>query len=179
MEFKLLYNRSKIISAVIRLTGELDDRMRGAPEDYVALVVMNGGFMFAADLLRSLSDWGYQLPTYFINASSYYAATIPVGVSVDDPHYVLHRSTLEGKRVIVIDDIIDRGATMRAVKERVLACGALSVCGCVLLDKPAHRVGDSKAEHVGLTIPDVFVVGYGMGHGDKYRGLAEIRILEE
>jgi hypoxanthine phosphoribosyltransferase len=79
--------------------------------------------------------------------------------------------------VLVVEDILDTGRTLAAVREEILRTGPASLRIAVLLDKPERRVADVRADYVGFEIPDVFVVGYGMDHDGRHRGLPDIRAL--
>ena len=136
------------------------------------LVLMDGAFCFAADLVRAIPLTEVEL--IFRRASSY-RGTLSTGV-VD-----LERlPDLRGEPVVVIDDILDTGRTLAAAVLAARAAGAESVATCVLLDKPARRVAEGlgRADYTGFTIPDAFVVGYGLDHDGRWRGLPDLCIIE-
>jgi hypoxanthine phosphoribosyltransferase len=86
--------------------------------------------------------------------------------------------TLEGKDVIVVEDIIDSGRTLSYLLEILAKRGPKSMRLCTLLDKPERRVRDVKVDYVGFNIPDEFVVGYGLDYAQKYRNLPYIGVVE-
>jgi hypoxanthine phosphoribosyltransferase len=156
---------------------EIDDRVadlgRRITADYagrtpVLLVLMDGAFVFAADLARviTLAD----LRLHFVSARSYVGTTSTGTVALD------HMPPLTGTDVLIVDDILDTGRTLAKARSATLAAGARSVATCVLLDKPSRRVPDglAQADYVGFTIPDAFVVGYGLDHDGAHRHLPAV-----
>ena len=136
------------------------------------LVLMDGAFCFAADLVRAIPLTEVEL--IFRRANSY-RGTLSTGV-VD-----LERlPDLRGEHVVVIDDILDTGRTLAAAVLAAQEAGAESVATCVLLDKPARRVAEGliRADYTGFTIPDAFVVGYGLDHNGRWRGLPDLCVIE-
>jgi len=133
------------------------------------LALLDGAYCFVADLVRciDLPD----LCLHFVRASSYGTSTISRGKVALDP-----LPDLSGQTVLLVDDILDTGRTMQAVKSRL---PAVTLRTCVLLDKPTRRVpeGLQCADYIGFIIPDTFVVGYGLDHGGKHRHLPDICIL--
>jgi hypoxanthine phosphoribosyltransferase len=143
---------------------------RGEP--LVMLVLMDGAFCFVADLMRLMHVPDVRL--HFVRASSYGSSTVSSGAVT-----LSQMPDLSGCRVLVVDDILDTGRTLARA---VAACaGAASVRTCVLLDKPARRVpgGLERADYVGFTIADAFVVGYGLDHDGRYRHLPDVCTLEQ
>lgn len=129
------------------------------------LSLLRGSFIFAADLVRTID-----LPTKigFMTTSSYghgeeTSGCVKIVNDVPD--------NIEGFDVLIVDDIVDTGITMKFIKEHVETLGAKSVKCCVLLDKPDRRKVDIKPDYCCFTIPDVFVVGYGLNYGDYYRNV--------
>jgi len=154
-----------IARRVAALADELAARLRGC-EAPLLLVLMDGAFVFAADLVRRLHRPDLELR--FVRASSYRGGLSTSG-SVDlEPMPDLH-----GRTVVLVDDILDTGLTLAAARTAALAACARTVHVCVLLDKPARRRsgGLPSADLVGFTIPDRFVVGYGLDHEGHWRQL--------
>lgn len=129
------------------------------------LSLLRGSFIFTADLVRHVS-----VPTKigFMTTSSYghdEQSSGKVQVVNDIP------DDINGYDVLVVDDIVDTGITMKFVLDHVKSLGAKSVKSCVLLDKPERRKVDIKPDYSCFEIPDVFVVGYGLNYGDYYRNI--------
>jgi hypoxanthine phosphoribosyltransferase len=139
----------------------------GAPE---LLVLMDGAFVFAADLARAITLPGLTL--HFRRAASYRGTTSTGTVALEQ------LPDLSGRRVLLVDDILDTGRTLALAAQAARQAGAASVEACVLLDKPARRVpeGLPAARFVGFTIEDVFVVGYGLDHDGRWRHLPYVGI---
>ncbi len=135
------------------------------------LALLDGAFCFVADLVRCIDLPDLRL--HFVRASSYGKQTTSRGKVALEP-----LPDLSGQTVLLVDDILDTGRTMQAVKSRL--AGA-TIHTCVLLDKPTRRVPDGLqcADYIGFTIPDTFVVGYGLDYGGKYRHLPDICVLTE
>ena len=111
----------------------------------------------------------------FMSVSSYGSSTESSGVvkiikDLDEP--------LEGRNVLVVEDIVDTGRTISYLMELLKGRGAADVKLCTLLDKPERRVVDVKADYTGFQIPDEFVVGYGMDYDQRYRNLPYIGIVK-
>ena len=138
----------------------------------ILLCVMKGSLVFTADLMRELN-----LPCTLesINLSSYRAmATRPGEITLDAPFEV----DVTGRDVIVIEDILDTGRTLSFLFQLLKAQNPASLKLVVLLDKPSRREAPIEADLVGVTIPDAFVVGYGLDFNQKYRNLPCIGVLK-
>ena len=112
----------------------------------------------------------------FIQPSSYGNQTESTGI-VDIR--LFPEAELKGKRILVLDDILDTGRTLLKVTNLLRERGATDVRTCVLLDKKARRIVNMEADYVGFEVPDYFVVGYGLDFADKYRNLPYIGVLRE
>jgi hypoxanthine phosphoribosyltransferase len=137
------------------------------------LVLMDGAFCFAADLVRATPVDEIEL--LFRRASSYRGGTVSSG-SVD----LEALPDLRGKPLLIVDDILDTGRTLAAAVAAARVAGADSVRTCVLLDKPSRRVpeGVQQADFSGFVIPDAFVVGYGLDHDGRWRGLPDVCVID-
>ncbi len=140
-------------------------------EQYVVVTVLKGSYIFSADLVRQLDT---NAVIDFITASSY-DGTQSTGVI-----RILQdiREDITGKRVILVEDIVDTGRTLAALKKDFIERGAKDVKICTCLDKKAARVIDVEADFSCFEIGDQFVVGYGLDYNEKYRGLPYIGILK-
>lgn len=144
------------------------------PPETVAVALLKGAFIFAADLVRELSRRGVVLRLEFLRLSSYgdgmaSSGRIKVGQEVE--------TDLSGKTTLLIDDILDTGNTLAFAKRHLLDKGAERVIACLLLDKPSRRTAEVEADLIGFTIPDAFVVGYGIDHAENYRELPSIGVV--
>lgn len=135
--------------------------------------LLRGSFVFAADLVRRID---LKLKVDFMTSSSYEHAEESSGVVK-----ILKdiEEDLQGYDVLVVDDIADSGLTMRHVMDHLKAKNPESVKCCVLLDKPSRRKVDLVPDYVGFTIPDKFVVGYGLNYGDYYRNVPYVFVVTD
>jgi hypoxanthine phosphoribosyltransferase len=166
-----------IDAAVIaaRVDAMARDIVAAMPSDYVMVVILNGAFMFAADLARALARHGSHPTMEFVNLKSYGDATESSG-QVRVLGTLPER--LDGRAVLIVDDILDTGRTMHFARALLAGLGAAPVRLCVFLDKPARRAAGIEAEHVGFSIDDRFVVGYGLDHAKRWRGLPDLAAVD-
>lgn len=167
----VLLSRDAIATRVAELAAEI--RADFAADAEVHFVcVLKGAFVFFADLVRELS-----LPCTldFIVASSYRKSTRTSGevrLTKDLD------SGIEGRHVVIVEDIVDTGLTLTYLRQILSARGPLSVRTVCLLSKPSRREIDVPVDYIGFTIEDRFVVGYGLDYAEKYRDLPYIGVLE-
>ena len=155
--------------------GELAEQIEAdypAGEEIHLVCVLKGGFMFMADLVRGMSA---RVTLDFIAVSSYATSTRSSGEvrllkDLD--------SGLEGRHVIIIEDIVDTGLTLTYLQDILRARAPRSLRTACLLSKPSRRVVDVTVDYVGFTIEDRFVVGYGLDYAEKYRNLPDIAALD-
>ena len=142
------------------------------PRHFTLVGLLNGSFVFVADLARALHRAGAVPRIAFMRVSSYGHGTRSSGIVSlmgDAPEGV------KGEPVLLVDDIQDSGRTLAFTREFLLERGATQVWTCTLLDKPSRReVAWGEIDFVGFTIPDVFVVGYGIDYAERYRELSFI-----
>jgi len=169
---RILFSEGSIRERVVSLGRRITHETAG--EDVVMLALLKGGVVFLADLIRAIER---PLHLDFAWVSSYGAGTESSGhVELK----VFPEEDLAGKLVIIVDDILDTGRTLRRVSERLIQeSGAREVRTCVLLDKKARRAVELEADYVGFEVDDLFVVGYGLDYGDRYRNLPYIGVLKE
>lgn len=169
-------NVTPLISAeaIQRRVEELADALsrRYANREVVLLVVLKGSFVFAADLMRRMT---IPVVVDFIRARSY-EGTEPNGAVA---LAYLPETPLEGRDVVIIEDIFDTGRTSQAILEWVRGQRPSSVALCVLLDKPSRRRVDIEADFAGMVIDDHFVVGYGLDYEQQGRQHPGIGVLNE
>ena len=167
---RILLSEDEILQRVQKLGRRISNDYRG--KEIIIVCVLKGAVVFLADLLRSLD-----IPTNldFVQISSYGDGTESIG----EMKFIQGLTTnIEGRDVLVVDDIVDSGLTLRHLKEILLAKRPASLKLCVLLNKARSRIEDIKVDYVGFEIPNEFVIGYGLDYAGQYRGLRYIAILE-
>lgn len=145
-----------------------------AGRELLAVAVLKGAAFFYTDLVRHI---GVPVTLDFIRARSYEGRTRTSGeVRVfSDPDFA---EDMAGRHVLIVEDIVDSGVTIQYLRKLFLARRPASLATCALLDKPSRRRIDVSVDYVGFSIPDVFVVGYGLDHAERYRNLPYIAALE-
>jgi hypoxanthine phosphoribosyltransferase len=162
----------KTVQTRIRELGREIRRDYGAETPVHLVAVLKGAFMFLADLMRAIDG---PVTCDFIAVSSYGAGKTSSGevkLIKDLDH------TLQGRDVIIVEDIIDTGVTLSYLKEMLHARGPRSLKTACLLNKPSRRLVDVPVEYVGFSIEDRFVVGYGLDYDQRYRHLGYIGVVE-
>ncbi|NTV67711.1 MAG: hypoxanthine phosphoribosyltransferase [Chlorobaculum sp.] len=160
----------KIAVRVAELGAEISRDLVGIVE-LTVVCVLKGAFIFAADLVRNLT---VPCRIEFIRASSYGTHRSSSGRVMLDHHHDWH---VEGKHVLLLEDILDTGLTVTRILEELRGHNPASLRVCALLDKPSARATPASAEYTGFTIPDVFVVGYGLDAAGRYRELPYVATL--
>ena len=171
MKIAPLFSAGQIEEANRKLAAELEARL-GNERPVKVLVLMNGAMWFAADLLR-------HLPPNFIMES---ARVSSYGAARETSGKVTWKTPVpycEGKRVLVLDDVLDSGITLANVKAELMKLGAAEVATAVMVDKPEGRRVPFEADHVGLVAPNLFLVGYGMDADEVYRNLPYIGAVQD
>lgn len=145
------------------------------PRDLLVVVVLKGGFIFAADLIRVLSQHDVHLEVEFISLSSYgpklkSSGEVRVRFDIGCP--------VAGRDVLIVDDVLDSGLTLRFARDLMAGRDARRVAIAVMIDKPAGRRTAIEADYVGFTCPDYFVVGYGMDAGHAWRQLPYVGVFD-
>ena len=166
----IMISESDISRAVSEIAAEIRADYGGA--EILLLGVMDGAICFLADLARAFPT---PVDMATVRASSY-NGTRPGEVSLE---WLPPRARVEGRRVLIVEDIVDTGATVTALIEKIGELGAASVEICALLDKPSRRTHEVDVAYIGFDVPDSFVVGYGLDYNGKYRNLRDVRELEE
>jgi len=140
--------------------------------EFTIVSLINGAVMFTADLMREIDN---PVRLDCIRVSSYGAMTKSIGTP-----QVIHSLTLDitGRDVLLVDDILDTGKTLKLVSDLINHLKPASLRTCVLLDKKARREVPIEADFVGFEIPDKFVVGYGLDFAERYRNLPGIGVLK-
>ena len=172
---RVMFDREAIESMVDRLGKEISLRYRESVKErrLILIGVLKGSVIFLADLIRHVT---LPLEVLFLQASSYGSGTESCGrVQIN---MELDKKLVGGADVILVEDILDSGRTLKKLMEYFSASGAHSVSICTMLDKPARRVVDIKTDFVGYDVEDEFLVGYGLDYNEKYRNLPYIGVLK-
>ena len=169
---KTLVSEEELRDRIRELGRQVSEDYRG--KDLLLVTVLKGAVVFLADFMRAL-DCHCEID--FMVASSFYGSAQSNGVlklvkDLDVP--------IEGRDVLIVEDILDSGLTLKFVKERLLSMGPASLKICTLLDKPERRKAGItlQADYVGFTVPNEFVVGYGLDYNEHYRNLPYVGILK-
>lgn len=163
--FDVFIEKKEILSKVDSLASLINKDYHGRKVLFIA--VLNGSFMFASDLMKRIS---IDCEISFVKVSSY-VGTTSMG-RVDE--LIGLNTDISGKEVIIIEDIVDTGVTVDKIITLLTKGKPSSIKICSLLYKPEAFKGKNKPDYVGFTIPNVFVVGYGLDYNEKGRNIEEI-----
>ena len=166
---RVLLSETQIAERIKEVAKKIDEDYQG--KEVIAVCILKGSVIFFADLIRAMKT-----PTSveFMKVSSYGFGTsssgkLSVGLDL--------LSNIEGKHVLIVEDIIDSGHTMYALKEMLKTRNPASLRIVTLLDKPARRTMDINADYTCFEIEDEFVIGYGLDYAERYRDLPYVGIL--
>jgi hypoxanthine phosphoribosyltransferase len=167
---KILFTQDDIDQAILRLAGSI--RRDFGQEEIVFVCVLKGSFVFTADLIREVAT-----PSVvdFIRISSYRNGMTHGNVAITKDL----ETDIEGKNVIIVEDIIDSGITLTSLRNMLLTRKPKTLKVCALIDKKARREVQIEGDYIGFSIEDGFVVGYGIDYAEKYRNLRDIFVVEE
>ncbi|MGA9069703.1 MAG: hypoxanthine phosphoribosyltransferase [Terracidiphilus sp.] len=166
---EVLYTREQIAERVAELGAQITRDLKG--EKVVLIGVLKGAAPFLSDLARALDvDATFD----FVAVSSYgngqrSSGAVKLIKDLDDP--------IEGKNVLVVEDILDTGLTLSYLRNFFLRQKPKSLRIATLLDKPSRRLEKIEADYVGFSIPNLFVIGYGMDYAERYRNLPDICLM--
>ena len=169
---RILIPRDEIAARIKTLAGQIADAYRADIDAGLTLVtILSGSIIFLADLMRHLP---LRMKIGLITVSSYAGATttsrgaeVLSGLNTD----------VTGRHVLIVDDILDTGGTLRRVRQRLSEQAPKSIRTCVLLRKPDKAPADVPVDFIGFDVEDVFVVGYGLDYNDHYRNLPDLGVL--
>lgn len=167
---KVLVTEEELHNRVAELGDALYEKFNG--KNPLFLSVLKGSFVFMADLVRACQ---VKSDVEFIAVSSYGSGTASTG-RVQITHDL--QQDITGRHLIIVEDILDSGNTLAFLKEYFLTKGAASITIVTLLDKPARRAKAVTADLAGFTVPDEFVVGYGLDYDQHYRNVPYIGVLK-
>lgn len=169
--FEVAVTEEQLLTVIDRLAGELTRDY--ADKNPVFVVVLNGAFVFASDLLRKVN---FPCAFSFMKYSSY-SGTQSTGVITEQ---LAVSEDIEGRHVVVIEDIVETGISMKYMLDRLWERKPASIEVCVLSHKPeCCKVPDLTVKYIGMTLPDAFVVGYGFDYNQAGRYLRDIYALVE
>ncbi|MDP9291257.1 MAG: hypoxanthine phosphoribosyltransferase [Verrucomicrobiota bacterium] len=167
---KTLFHATTILARIDEIAAQITMDYQG--RELTVVAVLNGAFMFMADLLRRIP---LPLKLECISVASYHGGTETSG-NVTFKQIIL--PTVAGRDVLIVDDILDSGLTLHAIREKLRRDGEpASVRICVLLRKAKARLQPLEADYVGFDIGDEFVIGYGLDYQERYRNLPFIGVL--
>lgn len=167
---RVLLTEAQILHRAKEMGRQISEDFAG--EELILVGVLKGAMVFMADIMKNIA---LDTKIDFISAESYGSGTVSSGTVRIKRDIELD---VEGKNVLIVEDIIDTGITLKYLKEHFKRKKAKCVKICTLLDKPSRRVVDIGGDYIGFTIEDFFVVGYGLDFDQKYRNLPYISCLE-
>ena len=167
----VMFSQEEIEAKVIELAKQIEKDYKG--QDLLLVGILKGASVFVADLMRKI-DLNVNID--FMSVSSYGSGTVSSGtvkilkdIDVD----------IKDKNVLIVEDIIDSGITLRNLYDTLMTREPRSLKLCTLLNKPARKKVDVDVDYVGFVIEDKFIVGYGIDYDEKYRNLPYIAIVED
>ena len=165
-----LFSAQEIAARVKDLAGQIDKDYAG--REILMIAVLKGSFLFIADLVRAV-----KAPTIidFVRLASYGSATQSSGIIEVRKDLEI---SIQGKEVLVVEDIVDSGQTLESLRTMLLNRQPASLRICTVIDKQAHRVTKVPVDYIGFSMDDGFIVGYGLDFDEKYRDLPDIRVVE-
>lgn len=167
-ELEVMLSAEKIAERVKEMGAEISARYEG--EEIVVVVILKGSFLFAADLIRQIT---VPVSVEFLAMRSYEGTESTGAVEITSDL----KAPIDGKNVVVVEDIVDTGLSMRYLMENFTARHPAKLELASLLHKPARTVEDVKIDYLGFTIEDHFVIGYGLDLDQKYRNLPFIGVF--
>lgn len=166
----VLFSEKEIENIVNTLANQIEKDYND--KDFVMVGLLKGSVLFMSDLMKKINlDFSID----FMVVSSYGSGTQSTGrVNVQKDI----SQSVEGKEILIVEDIIDSGNTLNFITKYLTAKGVKAVKLCTLFDKPSRRTADIAVDYVGSEIPDVFIVGYGLDYNEKYRNLPYVGVLK-
>ncbi|MBN1829864.1 MAG: hypoxanthine phosphoribosyltransferase [Deltaproteobacteria bacterium] len=171
MDKKILFTRQEIERRVAELGERISRDFEG--KELLLVGVLKGSFIFCSDLIRALT---VPAAIDFVRLASYGAQTVSSGAVTITKDI---ETSIEGKHVIVVDDIVDSGLSLALLKDILVKRRPKSLSLCVFIDKRTRRQVELEVDYVGFTIDDGFVVGYGLDMNERFRELPEICVVDE
>jgi hypoxanthine phosphoribosyltransferase len=170
---RILVSEEELEATVSRIAAQIEADYAGKDKNLVLLCILKGSIVFMGDLMKKIN---IPLEIDCMKVSSYGSgaeSTGNINIRLD-----VNRPDIDKCDFLIVEDIIDSGRTLSYLSEYLRLNGAKSVRTCTLLDKPARREVDFVSDYVGKTIPDEFVIGYGLDYQEKYRALPYVGVLK-
>lgn len=169
-ERRILISEEQIKSRVKQLGEEITRDYQG--KDLLVVGILKGAFIFMADLVRNIK---IPIAIDFMDVSSYGSSTESLGVV-----RILNdlEESIENRHVLIVEDIVDTGLTLDYLSKNLASRKAASVKICAFLDKPSRRKAPVKVDYLGYSVPDEFIVGYGLDYAEKFRHYPFVTVLE-
>lgn len=168
---RILYTEEELRRRVKELGAQITADYAGRRP--ILASVLRGSYIFMADLTRAID---LDVTVDFMAVSSYGAGTVSSG-QVEIKKDL--SDTIEGRDLIIVEDILDSGNTLYYLMDVLRARRPASIRICALMDKPERRTKPISADYVGFTIPDAFIVGYGLDYAERYRNLPYVGVLKQ
>jgi len=166
---RVLFDEAAILRGIERVAKAVTAHYAG--RDFTVVSVLKGSCIFSADLIRRIP---IPLELAFVSASSYGDRTTSGNLEIS----FFPTGEIEGRNLLLVDDILDTGKTMNRLKREFLERGAAEVSTCVFLDKPSRRDIDFEVDFRVQEVDDLFVVGYGLDFAGRYRNLPYVGVLK-
>lgn len=167
---EILFTKDQIATKVQEIASKINNDYNS--DNLVMVCILRGSCYFYTDLTRLIDK---QCFLEFMSVSSYKGTVSSGEVKINRDIGM----PIEGKDVIIVEDIIDTGTTLSFLKKILAQRNPKSIKICALLDKPSRRKVEIKGDYIGFEIPDKFVVGYGLDYNQLYRNLPDIGVLKE
>ena len=169
----VMISEAELKDLVTKIAGQIDKDYPDPTKKLLLLCILKGSVVFMGDLMKTIKR---PVEIDFMKVSSYGSGTVSsntVNILLD-----IHRGDMNNLDIVIIEDIIDSGKTMKYLTQYLKNKGARSIRVAALLDKPSRRVVDFNADYIGCEIEDEFVVGYGLDYDERYRALPYVGVLK-
>lgn len=169
-EINVLINKSKLEKRIEEMARQIEKDYN--QKEVVLIGILKGSVMFMADLAKNIKSNNIEMD--FMDVSSYKGTESTGKITVNKDL----RNTIEGKDVLIVEDIIDTGRTLTYVIDYLKQKNPKSIKIATMLSKPSRRIMELKVDYIGFSIEDKFVIGYGLDYNEKYRNLPYIGYIE-
>ncbi|MGX7112136.1 hypoxanthine phosphoribosyltransferase [Gemella cuniculi] len=170
---KILFDHNEIVAASKRVAKQIEEDYKDKEKEPVLVCTLKGALPFMAELMKHID---IHVVTDFMDVSSYHGGTSSSGTIKIKKDVGMD---IEGRDVIIVEDIVDTGRTLKALIETLKARNVASVTCASLVDKPEARIVEVQADYIGVESPNEFLVGFGLDYEEKYRNLPYIGVLKK